>query len=130
MVSFPYIDDETENVSKEESVGDDTNKELHSDEEDGEPEMEEEPMLRRSSRVTHRPSYLDDYVLVMEELETECILLLINEEPWDWNEAKVEKVWREVCVDEISSINKNKTWTLVELPDGCKAIELKWVFKS
>lgn len=31
--------------------------------------------------------------------------------------------------DEIISIKKNKTWTLVELPMGCKAIGLKWVFK-
>ena len=53
---------------------------------------------------------------------------MINEEPWDWNEAKHEKVWRESCEDEIMSIKKNKTWTLVDLPMS-KAIRLKWVFK-
>lgn len=72
---------------------------------------------------------MDDYVLVAEIIETERIPLLLNEEPWDWNETKNEKVWGEVCEEEISSIKKNKTWTLVELPDGCKAIGLKWVFK-
>ena len=56
-------------------------------------------------------------------------MLLINDEPWDWNEARVKKVWREACEDEITYIKKNKTWTLVELPAGCKAIGLKWVFK-
>lgn len=54
---------------------------------------------------------------------------MINEEPWDWNEAKREKVWRLACEDEITSIKKNRTWSLVDLPYGCKAIGLKWVFK-
>nr|GEZ96373.1 zinc finger, CCHC-type [Tanacetum cinerariifolium] len=31
---------------------------------------------------------------------------------------------------EIDSINKNKTWKLVTLPDNQKAIGLKWVFKT
>lgn len=76
-----------------------------------------------------RPAYLEDYVLLSEIAETDRILLLINEEPWDWNEAKEEKVWRDACAEEIASIKKNKTWSLVDLPDGCKAIGLKWVFK-
>lgn len=38
-------------------------------------------------------------------------------------------MWREACEDEITSIKKNKTWTLVDLPLGCKAIGLKWIFK-
>ncbi|CAA7034524.1 unnamed protein product [Microthlaspi erraticum] len=33
------------------------------------------------------------------------------------------------CEDEISSIEKNNTWDLVELPYGAKPIGLKWVFK-
>ena len=105
--------------------------EAEQDEEDSDSGDEESdsPIPRRSTRVITRPGYLDDYVLKIEVDETERLLLLINEEPWDWNEAKHEKVWRESCEDEIASIKKNKTWTLVELPAGCKAIGLKWVFK-
>jgi len=55
--------------------------------------------------------------------------LSINNEPWDFDEAKEEKVWRDACEDEIASIVKNKTWVLVDLPAGAKAIGLKWVFK-
>jgi len=39
--------------------------------------------------------------------------MTISEEPWDYNEAKELKVWRDACKDEIMSITKNKTWDLV-----------------
>jgi hypothetical protein len=32
-------------------------------------------------------------------------------------------------VDELQSIEENKTWSLTELPSGRRAIGLKWVFK-
>ena len=55
---------------------------------------------------------------------------MINEEPWEFGTAVKEKVWRDACEEEISSIIKNKTWDLVELPPGgAKAIGLKWIFK-
>ena len=87
-------------------------------------ETEDQVILRRSTRQTSRPSYLDDYVLMSEIEEIERVLLLIDEEPWDWNEAKDQKVWRNACEEEITSIKKNKTWTLVDLPEGSKAIGL------
>ncbi|KAG7599886.1 Zinc finger CCHC-type [Arabidopsis suecica] len=87
-----------------------------------------QPTLRRSGRETTKPKYLNDYVL-LAELECERLLLAINEEPWDYSEAKEGKEWREACDEEISSITKNKTWDLVDLPAGIKPIGLKWVFK-
>ena len=71
---------------------------------------------------------MDDYIL-LAELDGERLLLSINDEPWGYNEAKEKKVWRDACEDEIKSIVKNKTWELVELPAGAKAIGLKWIFK-
>ena len=38
-------------------------------------------------------------------------------------------MWKEACEDEISSIIKNKTWELLDLPEGFKPIGLKWIFK-
>ena len=84
--------------------------------------------LRRSTRVSKKPGYLDDYVCLAEE-EGERLLLLINEEPWEFRTAVEEKVWRDACEEEISSIFRNKTWDLVELPPGAKGIGLKWIFK-
>ena len=37
--------------------------------------------------------------------------------------------WEEVCQYEIDVLNKNKTWELVNLPAGRKAVKSKWVFK-
>lgn len=107
--------------------------------EDEETEQETEHIaLRRSSRVTNKPSYLDDYELLCEEdemyeklceIESEHLMMLMNEEPWNYAEAKEFKVWRDACEEEIKSIVKNKTWTLMDLPSNCKAIGLKWIFK-
>lgn len=55
--------------------------------------------------------------------------MLLNEEPYEFLDAIKEKVWKDTCDDEISSIVKNKTWELVDLPPGAKAIGLKWIFK-
>jgi Reverse transcriptase (RNA-dependent DNA polymerase)/gag-polypeptide of LTR copia-type/Integrase core domain/GAG-pre-integrase domain len=37
--------------------------------------------------------------------------------------------WGQACDEEITSIMKNNTWELVDLPEGRKAIGCKWVFK-
>ena len=54
---------------------------------------------------------------------------IVNDEPWDYTEAKKLNVWIDACEDEIFSIEKNDTWLLVDLPLGVKPIGLKWVFK-
>ena len=92
-------------------------------------EAEDQPQyLRRSERQTHQPKYLEDYVLLAEELAEE-VLLYLNNEPRNFEEAKNSKEWTRACEDEIESIERNRTWELVELPFGEKAIGLKWVFK-
>lgn len=97
-----------------------------SDEENDDGDVQ--PQLRRSTRETSQPAYLDDYIL-LAEAECEQLLMVINEEPWDFTEAKELDVWINACKEEIVSIEKNHTWDLVELPTGVKPIGLKWVFK-
>lgn len=89
---------------------------------------EDQPQLRRSQRETSKPKYLDDYVLFMEEAG-EILLMCVNNEPYDYNEAKGSKEWIRACEDEIHSITKLECWTLVDLPQGVKPIGLKWIFK-
>lgn len=124
---WPLKDDH--NLPDDTTMDENTHSEEESDKEEHEEEEEQlqsEP--RRSSRISTKPSYLDDYVLVAEA-ECERLLMVINNEPYDYNEAKELKVWVDACLDEIASIEKNNTWTLVELPRGFKPIGLKWVFK-
>ena len=100
--------------------------EVEADDDDN--EDEDQTQSRRSTRASNKPSYLDDYVLIAEE-ESKHLLMIINDEPWDINEAKKLKVWIDAFKDEIFSIEKNNTWDLVELPAGIKPIGLKGVFK-
>lgn len=46
-----------------------------------------------------------------------------------YREAVKEKAWKEAMKSEFDVIEKNKTWVLSDLPEGHKAIGLKWVFK-
>jgi hypothetical protein len=57
---------------------------------------------------------------------TKELLASINEEPCSADKAlRIE----EGMLEEMASIEENKTWSLVELPRGHRAISLKWVFK-
>ncbi|KAD7116621.1 hypothetical protein E3N88_03889 [Mikania micrantha] len=60
----------------------------------------------------------------------EAELLLLDEEPRSYAEAKDEKNWQDAMRAEIASIEKNNTWILTDLPKGVKPIGLKWVFKT
>jgi len=48
--------------------------------------------------------------------------------PRDWKQAKQDPKWHEAMVEELRALEKNKTWELVKLPAGKKAISCKWVF--
>jgi hypothetical protein len=59
----------------------------------------------------------------------EELLAAINEEPCSVEEALRIEEWRLAMLEEMASIKENQTWSLVELPHGHRAIDLKWVFK-
>ena len=86
------------------------------------------PVLRRSERLSTKPKYLDDYVLVAE-YEGERLLLSLNDEPRSFQEARELREWILACEDEIQSITKLDCWSLVDLPQGVEPVGLKWVFK-
>ncbi|XP_076901931.1 uncharacterized protein LOC143556522 [Bidens hawaiensis] len=56
-------------------------------------------------------------------------LLLVDDEPTTFKEATEKQEWLDAMKTELSSIEKNETWSLVELPVGHKEIGLRWVFK-
>ena len=64
------------------------------------------------------------------EIEGDALLCTANEPSYReelFSPAKGE--WMVVMKDELSSMDKNSMWELVDLPPGHKAIINKWVFK-
>jgi hypothetical protein len=51
------------------------------------------------------------------------------EEPASLAQAQKEACWPRAMEEELRLIEENCTWTLTELPQGRRAIGLKWVFK-
>ena len=50
-------------------------------------------------------------------------------EPTGYAEAKGDPAWQAAMKQELQAVEKNKTWELVHLPAGYRAISLKWVYK-
>jgi hypothetical protein len=48
--------------------------------------------------------------------------------PTDWKVAKEDKKWRAAMLEELQALRKNKTWELVTLPTGKRAVSCKWVY--
>ena len=63
------------------------------------------------------------------ELDEDELMLLGVEEPNSFDQAAVDRAWQKAMEVEINAIERNKTWKLVELPTGHKAIGVKWVYK-
>src|SRR4051812_20649688 len=75
------------------------------------------PVLRRSARL----------------LSVRDVLLLDSDEPANYSEAMVgsdSESWIGAMRSEIKSIDENQVWNLVDLPDGARSVECKWVFKK
>jgi hypothetical protein len=60
---------------------------------------------------------------------TTTLHLQIADEPATFVEAEQHQSWRRVMLEEIESIESNKTWRLVHLPPRHRSIGLKWVYK-
>ncbi|WVZ24094.1 hypothetical protein V8G54_002638 [Vigna mungo] len=88
----------------------------------------------RPRRQTVRSSRPEDYEVysdatIDEEGSLIHIALMTGAEPIDVDDALKQKVWRNAMIEELRSIEKNKTWELVDLPPGKSSISVKWVFK-
>jgi hypothetical protein len=50
-------------------------------------------------------------------------------EPTNYTEARSDPAWEAAMKQELESVEKNRTWELIDLPAGHRPILLKWVFK-
>jgi hypothetical protein len=55
--------------------------------------------------------------------------LMSTGEPCTFVEAEQDAAWRATMQEEIDSVERNRTWELADLPQGHRAITLKWVYK-
>lgn len=62
--------------------------------------------------------------------QVHLVCLLEDTEDVAFEDAISDKNWKAAMDEEIISIEKNKTWELVDLPEGHKAIYVKWVYKK
>lgn len=62
--------------------------------------------------------------------EDEDLLLAEEDEPRTFEQAQQHDCWRLAMLDEMTSIEANGTWELVDLPPHHRPIGLKWVYKA
>lgn len=103
------------------------------------PKMPAAPLLVTSPRSSSAGS--EDWQEILLDLsevyaETEEVhidvdelYLLADEEPATYRDSAKEKQWEEAMSKELEAIEKDKTWSITELPAGHKLIGLKWVYK-
>lgn len=51
-------------------------------------------------------------------------------EPLNYKEATQSEGWKAAMETEMQALEENGTWELPKLPEGKKAINCKWVYKS
>lgn len=107
--------------------------------------------VRKTTRESRPPIWLKDFVRTNKFKQSNCCQYPISDvigydnlspkyksylsnfspevEPASYYEAARDKRWVEAMQTEIKALEDNKTWELVPLPKGKKAIECKWVYK-
>ena len=79
---------------------------------------------QRSTKLRSAPEWYGNPVLE--------VMLLDHDKPTNYEEAMVSPdsaKWLEAMKSEMRSMYENKVWTLIDLPNDRRAIEIKWIFK-
>ncbi|CAN1189995.1 Retrovirus-related Pol polyprotein from transposon TNT 1-94 [Linum perenne] len=143
-VDFDYMNDQDQNQ--------DQNPYNSEPEEDHDLDQTEEQTLvdipvRRSTRQTKPPSYLDDYVTgqattskypisaytsynqITPNHKTYAMNLTRLQEPNTYDKAVKDENWRSAMKAELQALEDNHTWEIVDCPKGKKPVGCKWVYK-
>ncbi|KAK8944290.1 hypothetical protein KSP39_PZI008184 [Platanthera zijinensis] len=91
--------------------------------------QEVHPPARRSIRE-RRPAISSDYEVYLGESDYDVGHIV---DPVTFKIAvsgHQNDLWWDAMKDEMESMRLNKVWELVELPEGCRPIGSKWVFKT
>lgn len=83
--------------------------------------------MRRNDRKKNLPRRFEDYVILT--LNAEHYVEDLPQTVQEINHTENMEKWYEAIKEEINSLERNHTWTLMELPSGRKAIQNKLIFK-
>ncbi|KAI5328240.1 hypothetical protein L3X38_027637 [Prunus dulcis] len=64
----------------------------------------------------------------LSEVYAQCKMSII--EPESYNEATKDEAWNKAMTEEISIIEKNSTWELVDRPSSKPIVGVKWIYKT
>ncbi|KAL8106920.1 hypothetical protein AgCh_023640 [Apium graveolens] len=85
--------------------------------------VDEEDSLTSSNNSRNESMEEDGENSSNNKVKAENELLLLGvDEPTSYSEAIIEPAWEQAMKDEVDSIERNKTWNLVELPPGHKEV--------
>ena len=93
--------------------------------------LEKATEVPRSKRHSRYQS-LEEMSATAQDFEAAYVVDSVGEMPTTFESAMESNdaaKWKEACSLEMDSLKKNKTWTLVPLPKGRKAIGNRWVFR-
>ncbi|GAU23292.1 hypothetical protein TSUD_237460 [Trifolium subterraneum] len=90
--------------------------------------------VRRSTRTRFPSVRLTDHETILDNVVNDDgdlvhLAFMADVEPVNWHEALSDPNWKNAMNEEITSIEKNNTWRLVDLPAQKKIITVKWIFK-
>lgn len=73
-------------------------------------------------------NYLSDAIFSVQQ---KAFLAAVSAgvEPKFYHDAIKDKAWRNAMCHEIAALEKQRTWDLVDLPEGKVSIGCKWVYK-
>ena len=56
--------------------------------------------------------------------------MMVESDPQTYEYESHDPIWQTAMKEEFSSLQKNNTWELVDLPPGRELVQCKWVFKT
>ena len=120
----PVAEDNQVNIDEDVDSPEDTENERLSSQRTSQPQ----------GRIHRKPMWMADHVTgegLFEDDEVQNMILYTEAgDPNSFEEAVMSPKWKEAMECEIQAIEKNRTWKLVNLPEGAKAIGVKWLYKT